>query len=374
MKERLAKANAFFRDVCQGDSAQDLAILLVTHIVPGRQVFIDAVNSIGRVAGIIPKPSSIHHPSLAELSQRYPIINLTRKDCLNTQLVAAQINAKAEKDERLIIMDMGGYFAENLASVQSLIHATLKGVVEDTENGHQRYVKHQPSPCPVISVARSQLKEPEDFLVGQSVVFSVDALLRQIGELLTNKVALVLGYGKLGKSIADLLSRKNIRTIVYDIDPIRQVQACSHGYAKLELQKALEVADVIFSATGNKALTNGMFARLKKGCFLATVTSADDELDIRSLVANYKSHYVSDYVERWEHNDGSHHFFILNKGNAVNFVHHAEVGPYIYLIQAELLRAVQLLAKEDFDNGVQNLDQKEQNRIALMWLSAFVDS
>ena len=76
--------------------------------------------------------------------------------------------------------------------------AKLIGVVEDTENGHKRYEQIAFPPCPVLSVARSPLKEPEDFLVGHAIVFSAEALIRQSGVVMVNKRALVIGYGKIG--------------------------------------------------------------------------------------------------------------------------------------------------------------------------------
>jgi len=71
-------------------------------------------------------------------------------------------------------------------------------------------------------VARSPLKDPEDFLVGQSVVFSTEALMRGRGDILHGRPALVIGFGKLGSSIARLLHAKGVQVTVYDIDPIRR--------------------------------------------------------------------------------------------------------------------------------------------------------
>lgn len=102
-------------------------------------------------------------------------------------------------------------------------------MVEDTENGHRRYAELDKLPCPVISVSRSPLKEPEDFLVGQSVAFSTEALMRSRGDILHGRTALVIGFGKLGSSIARLLHVKGVQVTVYDIDPVRRTQAlCMH--------------------------------------------------------------------------------------------------------------------------------------------------
>jgi adenosylhomocysteinase len=82
----------------------------------------------------------------------------------------------------------------------------------------------------VFSVARSPLKHPEDFLVGQSVVFSGEALVRGHGEILPRGEACVVGFGKLGNSIARILHAKHVRVTVYDEDPVRTTQALAQGF------------------------------------------------------------------------------------------------------------------------------------------------
>jgi adenosylhomocysteinase len=72
----------------------------------------------------------------------------------------------------------------------------------------------------VFSVARSPLKDPEDYLVGQSITFSAEALIRSRGDILHGRRAAVIGYGKLGRSIAAMLHAKHVGVTVYDSDPL----------------------------------------------------------------------------------------------------------------------------------------------------------
>lgn len=121
----------------------------------------------------------------------------------------------AEGHHQLLFLDIGGYFAPPIDSLSSLLGDRLFGIVEDTENGHQKYDKYVETikqrgrsiPCPIFSVARSPLKEPEDYLVGQSILFSIERVLRAHNSLLTNKIVLVIGYGKIGKSISSRLRK-----------------------------------------------------------------------------------------------------------------------------------------------------------------------
>jgi adenosylhomocysteinase len=131
---------------------------------------------------------------------------------------------------RLVLLDVGGYFASALAHVCARFSGELVGVVEDTENGHRRYAALEKIPCPVFGVARSPLKDPEDFLVGQSITFSAEALIRSWGDILNGRNAAVIGYGKLGRSIATMLHAKHVVVTVFDCDPVKRAQALSQGF------------------------------------------------------------------------------------------------------------------------------------------------
>lgn len=133
--------------------------------------------------------------------------------------------------ERLVLLDVGGYFAPALTELCDRFSGEIVGVVEDTENGHRRYLDHDKPPCPIYSVARSPLKDPEDYLVGQSVVFSTEALIRARGDILYGRVAAVLGFGKLGSSVARMLHARGVQVTVFDIDPVKRAQALAQGFA-----------------------------------------------------------------------------------------------------------------------------------------------
>lgn len=102
----------------------------------------------------------------------------------------------------------------------------LVGIVEDTENGYQKYqskiqtARDARRLCPIVSVARSSLKLPEDFLVGQAIVFSAESVLREQKQVLAGKQAMVIGYGKIGSSIATTLPAKGVRVAIAEADPI----------------------------------------------------------------------------------------------------------------------------------------------------------
>lgn len=244
------------------------------------------------------------------------------------------------------------------------------GVVEDTENGIQKYEVESPHPVPVVSVARSPLKAPEDFLVGQSIVFSVEALLREQGDILHGRTACVIGYGKIGRSIADLLHARNVSVKVYDTDPVKRIEALSHGFiVTSNLEKSLFGSKLIFCATGNNSLGEGGFKFIENGAYIATVTSSEDELDTMTLQNVYSYKHISDYITLYR--SGSQYFYLMNRGQAVNFIHQASVGHFIYLIQAEILTSLALLTQKRYQNGVVENAEVVRRQIATLWDSAF---
>ncbi|WP_372343417.1 NAD(P)-dependent oxidoreductase [Streptomyces sp. KL116D] len=152
----------------------------------------------------------------------------------------------------------------------------ILGVVEDTENGHQRYAALGSLPCPVVSVARSPLKDCEDHLVGRSIVFSTDALVRARGDILTSRSACVIGFGKIGRSIAQTLRAQDLRVTVYDNDAVKRVQAHALGFrTSASTTEAVHDAELVLCATGNLALRHEDFRRpLRNGAYLGSVTSS----------------------------------------------------------------------------------------------------
>lgn len=164
-----------------------------------------------------------------------------------------------------MIIDIGGYFAHSLMDIIAQYGARFYGVVEDTENGHQKYEKeidkyldkHSSEPIdriPIMSVARSELKKTEDYNVGKSIVQAADTILRETAHTIIErfKCITVIGFGKIGRSIAEHLRQKNVRhVVIYEKDNIKLFEAVSLGFEIKNKLDALTQSDMIFGATGN---------------------------------------------------------------------------------------------------------------------------
>lgn len=149
----------------------------ITHLLPERPIFLEALARITELRAVLPKPKSIDTSARDEVGERWRCDRLDRTAFVSPDKALAYLESRAP-GEQLGLLDVGGYFAPALPQVCDRFSGQILGVVEDTENGHRRYLEHDKPPCPIYSVARSPLKTPEDFLVGQSVVFSTEALIR----------------------------------------------------------------------------------------------------------------------------------------------------------------------------------------------------
>jgi adenosylhomocysteinase len=286
-----------------GAASPGVSVVVVTHMLAERAVFVQAVARMATVAAVLPKPKSINEAALAEISGVLPVDRLDRAAFANGEHALSFLESRAA-GESVVLLDVGGYFAPCLEHLCRHFSGRVAGVVEDTENGHQRYLALAETlgklPCPVVSVARSPLKDPEDYLVGQSVTFSAEALIRSRGDILNGRPAAVIGYGKLGRSIAAMLHAKHVAVTVYDRDPVRRTQALSQGYRSASrLANALAGAGLIVCATGNLALKEEDFARVANGAYIASVTSSDDELELAALNGLYERTPAAQHITRY---------------------------------------------------------------------------
>ncbi|MFJ2176351.1 NAD(P)-binding domain-containing protein [Streptomyces sp. NPDC087851] len=346
-----------------------LSSILVTHLLPERPSFVHAVSVVSDLRAVLPKPKSINLAARRTVEAAFAVDALSREMFADPDTALAYLESRTA-GENVVLLDVGGYFAPTLDEVSERFSGNILGVVEDTENGHKRYSERDKLPCPVVSVARSPLKDPEDFLVGQSVVFSTEALLRQRGDILHGRPALVLGFGKLGSSIARLLHAKGVHVTVYDIDAVRRAQALAQGFGVArDREAALHSAGLVLCATGALALRGEDFPTLRNGAYVATVTSSEDELELNGLPSGYLRHSAGKYVTRYSAT--GHYFYLLNGGNAVNFIHGASVGPFIFLVQAEILAGLQLLARREPGCSMHEVSAGHRAVIAGIWLDHY---
>ncbi len=197
--------------------------------------------------------------------------------------------------------------------------AAIKGVTEETTTGVHRlydFAKKGELPFPAINVNDSVTKSKFDNLYGcrESLV---DAIKRATDVMVAGKVAVVCGYGDVGKGSAESLRALSAQVWVTEIDPICALQAAMEGYRVVTLEEACDKADIFVTATGNvNVITHEHMRRMKHQAIVCNIGHFDSEIDIASL-KQYRWEGIKPQVDHVIFPDGKR-LIILAQGRLVN--------------------------------------------------------
>jgi adenosylhomocysteinase len=189
-----------------------------------------------------------------------------------------------------MILDDGGDLTNMVFDVYPELAASIKGLSEETTTGvHRLYerMKNGTLTMPAINVNDSVTKSKFDNKYGcrESLV---DAIRRATDLMLAGKVAVVAGFGDVGKGSAESLKNSNVRVIVTEIDPICALQAAMEGYEVKKMSDAVKEADIVVTATGNKNVVNEKhFKQMKDKVIVCNIGHFDTEIDMAWLNKNY---------------------------------------------------------------------------------------
>jgi len=226
-------------------------------------------------------------------------------------------NPTNEEEEALYTV-MKRYIKEK-PGFYSAIRDAIKGVSEETTTGvHRLYQMAQKGelPFPAINVNDSVTKSKFDNLYGcrESLV---DAIRRGTDVMLAGKVALVAGYGDVGKGSAASLRNGGARVVVTEVDPICALQAAMEGYEVVTMDDAASHADIFVTATGNKdVITVDHMRKMKNNAIVCNIGHFDSEIQVAGL-KNYKWDKIKDQVHHIEFPDGKK-IILLSEGRLVN--------------------------------------------------------
>jgi adenosylhomocysteinase len=350
------------------------SVLLLTHLLGDRPAFVRVLAKSYRLAGIVAIPYSIEQNVFDLLSQSYDVHKFTLEEMLRAQVLFDLVeSAVAATHDPIAVMEIGGYFAPIGNALKQRFGAAYIGSVEDTENGHRRYEQISDIRFPVVSVARSKLKRLEDRLIGVSVVFSLERVLRSMGQVLTGMTVGVLGYGPVGASVAKAAGMRNANVLVYDVAPHLRVAALADGFRIPEREALFRSADIVVGATGMQSINAPDFELLKNGAVLASASSKAIEIDVQGLIAA-ASETTAGPLECKRFRLTNKRVYLLAAGTPINFVDGAVVGPLINLVQAEMLVAAKTLLEIGDRTGILEVSSDDQERLATIWLDHFVDT
>ena len=256
------------------------------------------------------------------------------------------------------------------------VAADIKGVTEETTTGvHRLYEMHKAGTLlfPAINVNDSVTKSKFDNLYGcrHSVV---DGLNRATDVMLAGKVAVVCGYGDVGKGCAQALRGQGARVVITEIDPICALQAAMEGYQVLTLDDVIKTADVFITATGNyNIITAEHMQQMKDKAIVANIGHFDNEIDMAGLkkVPGIKRVNIKPQYDEWVFADG-HSVLILAEGRLMN-LGCATGHPSFVMSNSftnQVMAQIELYGNNaDYDKKVYVLPKKLDEKVARLHLA-----
>ena len=243
--------------------------------------------------------------------------------------MAVTLGAKAEQDpsvldnpgsdeERALFAAIRRRLKEN-PGFYARTQAAIQGVTEETTTGVKRLYEMQQNgelPFPAINVNDSVTKSKFDNLYGcrESLV---DGLKRATDVMIAGKIAVVVGYGDVGKGCAQSLKALGASVWVTEVDPICALQAAMEGYRVVTMEEAADQADIFCSATGNyNVINHDHMAVMKNEAIVCNIGHFDNEIDVASL-RQYQWENIKPQVDHITFPDGKK-IILLAEGRLVN--------------------------------------------------------
>ena len=220
-----------------------------------------------------------------------------------------------------MILDDGGDLTNMVLDNYPELVGNIKGLSEETTTGvHRLYerVINGTLPIPAININDSVTKSKFDNKYGCKESL-VDAIRRATDVMLAGKVAVVAGYGDVGKGSAASLQGAGARVIVTEIDPICALQAAMDGFEVKKMDNAVAEADIVVTATGNKDIIKGHhFELMKDKTIVCNIGHFDNEIDVAWLDENHGSSKTTIKPQVDMYNVNGNDIILLAEGRLVN--------------------------------------------------------
>jgi adenosylhomocysteinase len=227
-----------------------------------------------------------------------------------------------DSDEWKVVLQTLARAYQEDPSRWTTIASGIIGVTEETTTGvHRLYQMFENGQLlfPAVNVNDSVTKSKFDNLYGCRHSL-IDGINRATDVMLGGKVAVVMGYGEVGKGCAQSLRGQGCRVVVTEVDPICALQAAMEGYEVTTLERVLEVGDIFITATGNKGIiTAEHMGRMKHNAIVGNIGHFDNEIDIAGLarMSDVQKVEVKPQVHTFTFPDG-HQVIMLSEGRLLN--------------------------------------------------------
>jgi adenosylhomocysteinase len=288
----------------------------------------------------------------------------------------------AETEEYAVVLGLLKGSVAGSPDKWTTIAAGIKGVTEETTTGvHRLYEMARAGTLlfPAINVNDSVTKSKFDNKYGCRHSL-IDGINRATDVLIGGKVAVVCGYGDVGKGCAESLRGQGARVIVTEIDPICALQAAMDGYQVTTLEDVVGTADIFVTTTGNvDVVTVEQMARMKHQAIVGNIGHFDNEIDMTGLQAfpGIRRVTIKPQVDEWnfpagEHGD-AHSIIVLSEGRLLN-LGNATGHPSFVMSNSftnQTMAQIELFTKpEDYPIGVYVLPKHLDEKVARLHLDA----
>jgi adenosylhomocysteinase len=283
----------------------------------------------------------------------------------------------AESEEFAVLLALLTRSLEQDPQRWTRIAAGIHGVTEETTTGvHRLYQMHEAGELlfPAINVNDSVTKSKFDNLYGCRHSL-IDGINRATDVMIGGKVAVVCGFGDVGKGCAESLRGQGARVIITEIDPICALQAAMQGYQVATLEDVLETADIFVTATGNLNIISAeQIGRMKHQAIVGNIGHFDNEIDIAGLakVPGIRRVNIKPQVDEWVFADG-HAVIVLSEGRLLN-LGNATGHPSFVMSNSftnQTIAQIELYTKRDsYDKRVYVLPKLLDEKVARLHLDA----
>jgi adenosylhomocysteinase len=283
----------------------------------------------------------------------------------------------ADSDEHRVILEL---LARSLAQEPqrfTRMAAAIKGVTEETTTGVHRlyeFARQGSLLFPAINVNDSVTKSKFDNKYGCRHSL-IDGINRATDVLIGGKVAVVCGYGDVGKGSAESLRGQGARVIVTEIDPICALQAAMDGYQVARLEDVVGQADIFITTTGNKdVITAADMALMKHQAIVGNIGHFDNEIDMAGLAATegIQQINVKPQVDEWRFSDGRT-IIVLSEGRLLN-LGNATGHPSFVMSNSftnQVMAQMELYGNDgEYENDVYTLSKQLDEKVARLHLDA----
>jgi adenosylhomocysteinase len=285
--------------------------------------------------------------------------------------------ASADNDELRIILELLQRSLEEDSGRWTRVAEGVKGVTEETTTGvHRLYQFAQEGTLlfPAINVNDSVTKSKFDNKYGCRHSL-IDGINRATDVLIGGKLAVVCGYGDVGKGCAESLRGQRARVVITEIDPICALQAAMDGYQVLTLEDVIDKADIFVTATGNRdVITAEHMSRMKHQAIVGNIGHFDNEIEMAKLAKTpgIERINIKPQVDEWVFPDG-HSVIVLSEGRLLN-LGNATGHPSFVMSNSftnQVIAQIELFTRtEDYQKQVYTLPKHLDEKVARLHLDA----